>query len=168
MPSGLQEIALLANCDPPPTVGFNPLIAGFFICFATSQVDYMRASQRPCSWPGCNTLVISGRCDRHKHAASKEYDRQRGSASNRMYDRRWQAASKDFLRRHPLCQCPDCQEGRVRVTASSVVDHIVPHKGDIDLFWNESNWQAMSKPCHDKKTATEDGGFGNQRAPRVG
>lgn len=108
-------------------------------------------------------LTEGGRCDRHKHSAAKEYDRQRGSASTRLYDRRWQAASKAFLRLHPLCQCPECQEGRIRVTSASVVDHITPHKGDIDLFWNESNWQAMNKNCHDKKTATEDGGFGNQR-----
>lgn len=128
----------------------------------------MRASKRPCSWPGCNELTDGGRCDKHKHAAAKEYDRQRGSASTRLYDRRWQAASKVYLRMHPLCQCPECQEGRLRTTAASVVDHIEPHKGDIDLFWNEANWQSMNKNCHDKKTATEDGGFGNQRTPRVG
>ncbi len=44
--------------------------------------------------------------------------------------------------------------------AATVVDHIVPHKGDQQLFWDTRNWQSMSKPCHDKKTAKEDGGFG--------
>jgi prophage lambdaSa04, HNH endonuclease family protein len=29
------------------------------------------------------------------------------------------------------------------------------------LFWDKTNWQAMSKRCHDRKTAREDGGFGN-------
>jgi len=29
------------------------------------------------------------------------------------------------------------------------------------LFWDNTNWQSMAKECHDKKTATEDGGFGN-------
>jgi 5-methylcytosine-specific restriction protein A len=33
-----------------------------------------------------------------------------------------------------------------------VVDHRVPHRGDDHLFWDRSNWQAMSKPCHDEKT----------------
>lgn len=41
-----------------------------------------------------------------------------------------------------------------------LVDHIIPHKGDMELFWDRNNWQAMAKECHDKKTATEDGGFG--------
>ncbi|AFR18473.1 HNH endonuclease [Burkholderia pseudomallei] len=44
---------------------------------------------------------------------------------------------------------------------ASVVDHIVPHRGDAHLFWDQSNWQAMSKSCHDRKTARENGGFGN-------
>ncbi|WP_304879789.1 HNH endonuclease [uncultured Parasutterella sp.] len=29
------------------------------------------------------------------------------------------------------------------------------------MFWDESNWQALCKRCHDRKTAAEDGGFGN-------
>jgi 5-methylcytosine-specific restriction protein A len=42
------------------------------------------------------------------------------------------------------------------------VDHRVPHRrGDLALFWDRTNWCAMSKPCHDAKTAREDGGFGN-------
>jgi 5-methylcytosine-specific restriction protein A len=42
-----------------------------------------------------------------------------------------------------------------------VVDHRIPHRGDKRLFWDQSNWQSMSKTCHDRKTATADGGFGN-------
>lgn len=42
-----------------------------------------------------------------------------------------------------------------------MVDHRKPHKGDGGLFWNVSNWTALCKPCHDAKTAAEDGGFGH-------
>ena len=31
----------------------------------------------------------------------------------------------------------------------------------MKLFWDSNNWQSMSKQCHDRKTATEDGGFGH-------
>ncbi|WP_330164070.1 HNH endonuclease [Paenibacillus campinasensis] len=48
-----------------------------------------------------------------------------------------------------------------RLVASTVVDHIIPHKGDPKLFWDKNNWQALCKKCHDTKTAREDGGFGN-------
>jgi 5-methylcytosine-specific restriction protein A len=36
------------------------------------------------------------------------------------------------------------------VTASAVVDHKTPHKGDPALMWDEANWQALCKPCHDR------------------
>ena len=45
---------------------------------------------------------------------------------------------------------------------ATVVDHIIPHKGDMDIFWDEDNWQPLCKRCHDQKTATENGGFGNR------
>jgi 5-methylcytosine-specific restriction protein A len=41
------------------------------------------------------------------------------------------------------------------------VDHIIPHKGNKGLFWTRFNHQALCKSCHDRKTATEDGGFGH-------
>ena len=34
---------------------------------------------------------------------------------------------------------------------------MVPHHGDMTLFWDEENWQALCKRCHDAKTASEDG-----------
>ena len=46
-----------------------------------------------------------------------------------------------------------------RRTPATVVDHIVPHKGDKKLFWDSGNWQPLCGPCHSRKTAKEDGGF---------
>jgi 5-methylcytosine-specific restriction protein A len=45
-----------------------------------------------------------------------------------------------------------------KVTAATVVDHVIPHKGDKALFWDESNWQPMCAPCHSSKTVKEDMG----------
>lgn len=50
---------------------------------------------------------------------------------------------------------------------TSVVDHIIPHRGDQDLFWSEWNWQALCKHCHDHKTASTDGGFRGAQRPLV-
>ena len=91
-----------------------------------------------------------------------ESDSRRDSSNKRLYGYKWQKASKAFIKAHPLCQCDDCKEGELRVKPSEVVDHKIPHGGDLKLFWDSSNWQAMSKACHDKKTATEDGGFGRK------
>jgi 5-methylcytosine-specific restriction protein A len=49
------------------------------------------------------------------------------------------------------------------VTEATDVDHIKPHKGDMTLFWDRTNWQSLCGPCHSAKTAAEDGGFGNAR-----
>ena len=83
----------------------------------------------------------------------------RGTAASRGYGHRWQKAREGFLRAHPLCAR---HEARGEVVAAEVVDHIVPHKGDLSLFWNRSNWQPLCKRCHDIKTACEDGGFGRR------
>lgn len=80
----------------------------------------------------------------------------KGTASERGYGSRWQKARKPFLAANPLCVI--CQKAG-RITPARIVDHIIPHKGDQELFWDQSNWQALCKPCHDLKTITEDGGL---------
>ena len=63
-----------------------------------------------------------------------------------LYGRRWKRARLLFLATNPLCVM--CQaDGHIE--GANVVDHIVPHKGDLDLFWNENNWQALCKTHHD-------------------
>lgn len=140
------------------------------------------AAPRPCTYPACGVLVRdgSGRCDKHKRAEAKQLDQQRGTSTQRGYGYKWQKARDAFLREHPLCECPDCDAGRKRVTASTVVDHTEPHRldqalasGDAAaiakaqrLFWSQSNWQAMSKPCHDRKTATQDSTFARRATHR--
>lgn len=102
------------------------------------------------------------RCQAHK----AEADARRGSSTARGYGAKWQAARAGFLASHPLCQCDDCDEGRLQLTPSEVVDHKVPHGGDMVLFWDRDNWQALAKVCHDRKTATRDGGFGRPSAAK--
>ncbi len=124
---------------------------------------------KPCNQVGCGVLVSDGtaRCDLHKRVEARISDARRGSASQRGYGYKWQQASKGFLKAHPLCTR---HELRGDVVAAEVVDHIVPHRGDMDLFWKRANWQPLCKRCHDIKTAVEDGGFGRPSASmgRVG
>ena len=81
----------------------------------------------------------------------------RPSAAARGYDSRWRAARKRYLSAHPLCVA-FLEIGRPRV--ATVVDHVVPHKGDDRLFWDESNWQSLCRHCHAVKTAKSDGRWG--------
>lgn len=88
----------------------------------------------------------------------------RTSSAKRGYGRTWQKAREGFLAKHPLCECDECKAGELRVRGATVVDHIIPHRGDMKLFWDRQNWQAMHTSCHSKKTAREDGGFGNKQS----
>jgi 5-methylcytosine-specific restriction enzyme A len=119
------------------------------------------APSRPCSQPLCFRFASpnTSRCDQHAIAHRQQVDTHRGSSSKRGYNYRWQIASKAFLKLHPYCQCPTHQ-GKADSPLATCVDHIIPHKNDKVLFWSRANWQAMSKECHDRKTAAEDGGFG--------
>ena len=62
-----------------------------------------------------------------------------------LYDLRWQKARAHFLRSHPLCRM--CAE-LGRIEAANTVDHIKPHRGDVGLFWDSNNWQALCASCH--------------------
>jgi 5-methylcytosine-specific restriction endonuclease McrA len=75
-----------------------------------------------------------------------DYDARRGSARERGYTVEWDKAALFFRRQHPLCL--GC-EAVGRITATEVVDHVVPHKGDMVLFWDQSRWQPACRFHHD-------------------
>mgnify|MGYP000751678542 CR=1 FL=1 len=114
------------------------------------------AAQRPCTYPGCGVRTNGSRCPKHPYemkrtAAAKE--------RNKLYNTaRWRKRSKAHKAANPLCV--DCMRAG-RVTAVDVTDHTTPHKGSEQLFFDENNWQSLCHKCHNIKTATEDGGFGN-------
>lgn len=121
---------------------------------------------RLCHYAGCRDLAIphSTYCKKHKelsmarrelyikshpmfsntngdmHQASGEY--------NNLYRTyRWRCERKDFLMEHPYCYV--CGNKAV------LVDHIRPHRGDMELFWDHNNWQPMCNSCHTQKTLRE-------------
>lgn len=68
---------------------------------------------------------------------------------------RWQIIRAAQLQGEPLCRfCID----RGIVTPAKVADHIEPHKGDPDKFWN-GELQSLCAPCHSSdKQRIERGG----------
>ena len=105
-----------------------------------------------------------GYCADHRRAKQQtvkaelqQADKVRGTAAQRGYGYRWQKLRAAYLASHQTCA--ECRR-QGRLTIAVIVDHITPHKGDMALFWDPTNWQPLCKPCHDRKTATEDGGWG--------
>ena len=112
-------------------------------------------AKRPCLSSGCKDFASNkGYCDKHQSRV-KQRDRDRGTAHQRGYDAEWKKHRDQFLLEHPLCV--ECRR-KGYVMPATVVDHIIPHKGDKDLFWNKSNWQPLCETHHNIKTASEDRG----------
>ena len=73
---------------------------------------------------------------------------------DRLYNStRWRKLRSKFLNEHPLCNY--CEQRNI-IKPATIVDHIVPHKGDLELFWSESNLQSLCKTCHDSAKAIKE------------
>ena len=84
-------------------------------------------------------------------AASWRGDRR--NSHERGYNYQWRKARARYLQSHPLCAY--CMK-QGKTEAATVVDHIVKHSGNQDLFWDESNWQALCKLHHDSTKQREE------------
>lgn len=116
---------------------------------AIRRITLANSPLRKCCEPGCRTLIRNAsRCEQH---ARKTRSRSKQSQESQLlYDWKWRQASLRFRQQHPLCA--ECErEGKT--TPSQCVDHIVPHRGNLELFWNEENWSALCDGHHRSKTA---------------
>ena len=110
---------------------------------------------KPCQRPGCGKYSNDGSCycAEHKRMMQAKRDAVHRKSKGGVYNSRWARASKAFLAEHPVCA--------VCGAPATEVDHIIPHKKDMDLFWDSNNWQALCHSCHSKKTMNE-GSFGRR------
>jgi 5-methylcytosine-specific restriction enzyme A len=122
------------------------------------------APKLPCRGPGCGQLVSeSGFCPACKARGLGQRDRL--TAAQRGYGSRWQKVAKAYLLQNPFAVDIYNHFGG-RIVLAECVDHIIPHRGDMELFWNPSNFQGLTLADHARKTNSEDGGFGNARTKR--
>lgn len=120
-------------------------------CYGKEVKHMPYRSNVPCKHPGCAKLIPYGQqyCEEHQSLHRND----RASACERGYGAKWQRERKKFLDTHPFCvKC--YEEGKL--TKATVVDHIIPHRGDQKLFWDCGNWQPLCEHCHNVKTMTED------------
>jgi len=84
--------------------------------------------------------------------ATASWRKDKGSSTERGYTWAWHKARNAYLRAHPMCvMCLPV------VTAADVVDHIIPHQGNQELFWSEENWQSLCRRHHDTDKAEMEG-----------
>lgn len=81
-----------------------------------------------------------------KAESDRAYQERHGTSNDDGYTRKWGRARALYLASHPLCVM--CERAG-RYVPANVVDHVMPHRGDDELFWDEANWQSLCKRCHD-------------------
>lgn len=110
-----------------------------------------RKALQVCPTPGCPNLTPQGRCPAcatQARAARKRKDAGRGAA--------WRKASATYLQDHPYCECPDCEAlPPLQRDRATEVDHIDGLGPLGPRGFDPTNWQAMSKSHHARKTARE-------------
>ncbi|MDQ0347857.1 HNH endonuclease signature motif containing protein [Ancylobacter vacuolatus] len=103
---------------------------------------------------GCGFRIASGQqcsCERRRAAErNARAEAQRPSARERGYDSKWDREREVYLKAHTTCARPGCR------APATVVDHIIPHRGDRKLFWSRSNWQPMCRSCHSRVKQAEE------------
>lgn len=99
-----------------------------------------------------------GYLDRNDAERARDRARRQGNSLRRLYNTaRWRHPVKGvrvrILERDEwCCQMPGCGvmlTGKAPAANSPVVDHKEPHRGNLALFWDEDNLQALCKQCHD-------------------
>ena len=119
------------------------------------------AVKKLCNKVNCGKYCVDGHryCENHLYIEEEQARRREEYMRDRRPDystwnkstlynsSKWRKLSRNFLTTHPYCEY--CGE------RSEVVDHIIPHRNDYELFYDEGNLQALCKQCHDKKTREE-------------
>lgn len=127
----------------------------------------MWRSPRSCARPGCRKTNVRGSrfCEdhvQHNYARDNANFASKISKQNRYWSKwystsHWKNLRTLVLARDPVCKI--CER-----EASTVADHIRPHRGVWVDFVDMNNLQGLCEQCHGSKTAREEGGFGNPSA----
>lgn len=106
---------------------------------------------RPCRHPGCCRLTPGGYCPEHQPAKAERSDESK--TWRWLYGtKQWQSLRGNHLLAEPFCR--QCAKQGERVWATDV-DHILDHKGNLELFYDPSNLQSLCHSCHSRKTLAE-------------
>ena len=113
-------------------------------------------SYKPCKKCGVATMSKTGYCSKHENMANiwrnpKVEKVARPHAAARGYNYKWQKFRAEYLSQNPIC----CLCGQ----KAEAIDHIIPHRGDKELFWDVDNLQSLCTICHNRKTALQDSKF---------
>lgn len=77
-------------------------------------------------------------------------------AYRKLYKRvEWKRLVAQQLSNHPLCQ--RCLVKGIE-SAATIPNHVKPHRGDTQLFFDPDNLESLCAPCHDQVVQSEERG----------
>lgn len=111
-----------------------------------------------CKKAGCGRTAEPGKdyCKQHisLQGQQRKVFNQRGKSGqyHSMYEsQEWRKRRAQFLKKYPRCF--------VCGAPATIADHIIPHRGDLTLFYDDNNLQPMCQSCHSRKTMKENNNF---------
>lgn len=95
------------------------------------------------------------------------------SSAQRGYGHKWRVARAAYLLKHPYCVfclrdagIPNsddhvavgmaCARKGIPIPIATVVDHSVPHRGDMKIFWDSSLWISLCRFHHNGEAQERD------------
>lgn len=111
---------------------------------------------RVCIEQGCHTLTSGVRCaacERERSTRPKPQG-MTGESLYRLYRTvAWRRLREALTQQNPWCA--ECLKKNIN-NPWDELDHIVPHRGNLDLFWDRDNLQGLCRTCHANKTWREE------------
>lgn len=97
--------------------------------------------------------ITLGQRPRRERAAQYDAERRRAKPWRKWYGLPiWKRIRAAQLAEEPLCRRCVAND---KITAATVVNHRVPHRGDWDLFIG-GPFESLCKPCHDSVVQSEE------------
>lgn len=102
-----------------------------------------------CNFPGCGKLLNErGYCPAHQATRPKPFENAMRPNEALYRTTRWKKLRAEILQKTPFCEF--CfREGALQV------HHLIPPRGDEQLFFDRGNLRVICAECHRKITAQE-------------
>ena len=123
--------------------------------------------KRICQYSGCNEMAEPGHiyCEKHLIESQKKHQEwlknhnkkkpfENATRANNYNNAEWRALRREVLKRDGY-QCCQCGITAAESGYPLEIHHIIPSKGNKELFYNINNCVTLCKVCHARITQQE-------------